>query len=48
MKNPYKGLSDEAVLELSKYEDGSNIDGHIDVWLVRNRETDEFFVIPRR
>ncbi len=43
LKNPYKGLSDEAVLELSKYEDGSNIDGHIDVWLVRNRETDEFF-----
>ncbi len=44
LKDPYKGLADEAVLELSKYGDGSNIHGHADVQLVRNRETGEPYV----
>ncbi len=44
LKDPYKGLSDEAVLELSKYVDESNIDDHPDVQFVKNRETDELFV----
>lgn len=35
LSNPYKGLSDDAVLELSEYEDVKEINGRSDVVLVR-------------
>ena len=44
LKDPYKGLSDEAVLELSKYEDDSEIDGRVDVRLIHDRESGKSFV----
>ncbi len=42
--NPYKGLSDEDVLELSIYSDEKNIGNKDSVFLVRNMETGECFI----
>lgn len=44
LKDPYKGLSDEAVLALSKYVDEAVVDGHPDIRLIRDRETGEIRV----
>ena len=41
LKDPYKGLPDDAVLALSGYEDESAVDGHPDIMLIRDRETGE-------
>ncbi len=41
LKDPYRGLSDEAVLALAKYADESIVDGHPDIIVVRDRETGE-------
>ncbi|MCR5742203.1 MAG: protein kinase [Lachnospiraceae bacterium] len=42
--NPYRGLSDEAVLALSAYEELEHIDGHMDVIKVRHRESGHIYV----
>ena len=42
--NPYRGLSDEDVLNLSIYRDEEHIDGRSDVIKVRNRETGKLYV----
>ncbi len=44
LKDPYKGLSDDATLELAKYEDESAIDGRADVLLIRNRESGNLYI----
>ena len=43
-RNPYKGLSDEAVLALSMYQDIEHVGGHPDIILVRQRESWQFFI----
>lgn len=42
--NPYKGMNDEAVLELSLYEEIQNIDGRSDIILVRDMDTGTLYV----
>ncbi len=42
--NPYHGLSDEDILELSLYEDVENVGGRTDVITVRDRETGTLYV----
>ena len=44
LMNPYKGLPDEAVLELSVYEDIDCINGREDIILTRNREDGKRYV----
>ena len=44
LQNPYRGLPDEAALELSCYEDIERIADRENVLLVRNRETGELCV----
>ena len=44
LKNPYKGLSDEQVLELSLYQDKEYINGRSDIILVKDRDTDELYI----
>lgn len=44
LNNPYRGLSDEAVLELSCYEDVKMIGNREDIILVRNIEDDKLYV----
>lgn len=44
LHNPYKGLTDEEILNLSVYEELENIVGRNDVILVRNRDTTEKYV----
>ena len=43
-KNPYKGLSDEAVLALSLYEDIEHIDDRPDIILVKHRDSGRRFI----
>lgn len=42
--NPYKGLSDEEVLQLSLYIDEEHIDGRGDIIRVRHRENGDYFI----
>lgn len=44
LHNPYKGLSDAEVLELSIYEEIDTIGGRSDIILVKNRENEELYV----
>ncbi len=44
LKDPYKGLTDEEVLDLSCYQTEEGIDGRADISLVKNRETGELFI----
>ena len=44
LKNPYRGLSDEAVLELYEYQEESLVGGREDVLLVRHGETNRLFI----
>lgn len=44
LKNPYKGLSDEAVLELSAYEEISQVGDRGNVILCRHRENGKQFI----
>ncbi len=44
LKDPYKGLSDAAVLALSGYEDELTVDGHPDIMIIRDRETGEIHI----
>lgn len=43
-KDPYKGLSDEAALELSRYQEEEPVNDRPDIILVRDRESGETFV----
>lgn len=42
--DPYKGLTDEAVLELSMYEDIESINQRSDIILVKNMDDDKLYV----
>ena len=44
LKNPYRGLSDAEVLELSLFEEERMIEGREDIILVRHRETGKQYV----
>ena len=44
LKNPYRGLSDEEVIELSMYVDEETIGGRNDIILVRDVETNKLYV----
>lgn len=44
LMNPYRGLSDEDVLNLSTYQDEEYIDGRSDVIKVRGRESGKLYV----
>lgn len=44
LMNPYKGLSDEEVLELSAYEDVDYLNGREDIILVKNPEDGRLYV----
>lgn len=44
LKDPYKGMSDEAVLALSVYEDIRSFHGREEVSLVKNQEDDVLYV----
>ena len=44
MLNPYKGLSDEDILELSMYRDEECIDDRNDIIIVRHRETGRRYI----
>lgn len=42
--NPYRGLSDEDLLELSLYEEIGHLKGHENVIFVKKRETEEHYI----
>ncbi|MCR5106939.1 MAG: protein kinase [Lachnospiraceae bacterium] len=44
LRNPYRGLSDSDILELSMYEDVSEIDGRDNIILIRQKETGGLFL----
>lgn len=44
LQDPYKGLADEEVLELSLYEDIETLCGRADILLVRNQEDSRLYV----
>lgn len=44
LRNPYRGLTDEEVLELSAYQDEEYIDDRDDIAIVTNRNTGERFI----
>ncbi len=44
LRDPYRGLADEAVLELSMYEEIENIEGRSDIIRVRDRETGTIYI----
>ena len=44
IRNPYKGLEDEAILELSLFEDMGAVGGREDILLIRDKESGRYFV----
>lgn len=44
IRNPYKGLSDKEILELSLFEDEGPIDGRDDIILIRDTEYGRYYV----
>ncbi len=44
LENPYKGMSDEDVVELMRYEEIENIGGRENVILVKDNDNDKFYV----
>ncbi len=44
LKNPYRGLPDKDVLELSFYDDINHIAGHENIILVKNIETQKIYI----
>jgi len=45
ISSPYKGLSNEAMLSLSLYSKERIVDGHNDIFIVRNMEDDMLYVM---
>ncbi len=44
LRDPYKGLVDSDVLELSSYEEVRAVEGHSDIWIVENIEDGSRYV----